>query len=62
MRHEAIGVPSENAILTDAAEEIETAEAVQVEVAASLPLPEVHEITLTQMRSELLSIRGLLTV
>lgn len=30
--------------------------------AAPLPLPEVHEITLTQMRSELLSIRGLLTV
>jgi DNA-binding transcriptional MerR regulator len=29
---------------------------------ALLPVPEVHEITLTQMRSELLSIRGLLTV
>jgi DNA-binding transcriptional MerR regulator len=29
---------------------------------APLPLPEVHELTLTQMRSELLSIRGLLTV
>jgi DNA-binding transcriptional MerR regulator len=28
----------------------------------ALPLPEVHEITLTQMRSELLSIRVLLTV
>ena len=28
----------------------------------ALPLPEVHELSLTQMRSELLSIRGLLTV
>lgn len=28
---------------------------------APLPLPEVHELTLTQMRRELLSIRGLLT-
>jgi DNA-binding transcriptional MerR regulator len=62
VRHEAIGVPSENAILTDAAEEIETAEPVQEEVPASLPLPEVHELSLTQMRSELESIRGLLTV
>jgi DNA-binding transcriptional MerR regulator len=32
------------------------------EEAPELPLPEVHELSLTQMRSELLSIRGLLTV
>jgi len=30
--------------------------------APAMPLPEVNELTLTQMRSELLSIRGLLTV
>jgi DNA-binding transcriptional MerR regulator len=35
---------------------------VQPAVEPAMPLPEVHEITLTQMRSELLSIRGLLTV
>jgi DNA-binding transcriptional MerR regulator len=34
----------------------------QAAAEVAMPLPEVHEITLTQMRSELLSIRGLLTV
>jgi DNA-binding transcriptional MerR regulator len=63
VRHEAIDLPSENAILADATEEMDPAEAdAQAEAVASLPLPEVHELSLTQMRSELESIRGLLTV
>jgi DNA-binding transcriptional MerR regulator len=62
VRHEAIDVPNENAIVADATEEIEPVEAAQVEAVAALPLPEVHELSLTQMRSELESIRGLLTV
>jgi DNA-binding transcriptional MerR regulator len=69
VRHEPLPPSSVNG---DAIHELEAAEAEPageaVEAAAetgapaALPVPEVHELSLTQMRTELLSIRGLLTV
>jgi DNA-binding transcriptional MerR regulator len=62
VRHEALN-GSADEILAPVAEEMEPVEvALEVEAPAALPVPEVHELSLTQMRSELLSIRGLLTV
>ena len=63
-RHEAAEAPDMDAILANGVAMVmepappETAPA----GAEPLPLPEVHELSLDQMRSELLSIRGLLTV
>ena len=57
VEEESIG-PTE---LEMAAEEPAVAPA-DSEAAAALPVPEVHELSLSQMRLELLSIRGLLTI
>ncbi|MEW6704520.1 MAG: MerR family transcriptional regulator [Pseudomonadota bacterium] len=65
-RHEALLPAADNAILPDASEgalhDNGEAEAEAAEQAAALPVPEVHELSLNQMRNELLSIRGLLTI
>jgi len=63
-RHEALLPPADDAILPGAAEHdaVQADGLADAEAPAVLPLPEVHELSLTQMRSELISIRGLLTV
>ncbi len=63
-RHEALVPPADDAILPGAAEHdaVQADGLADAEAPAVLPLPEVHELSLTQMRSELISIRGLLTV
>ncbi|MED5619294.1 MerR family transcriptional regulator [Ideonella sp. BN130291] len=58
-RHEAVeSVIDESALPPDAGLEAEP----EAADGAALPLPEVHEMSLAQMRNELLSIRGLLTI
>ena len=58
-RHETVESATEDAILADG---VELAVDAGAEPVVALPLPEVHELSLTQMRNELLSIRGLLTL
>ena len=58
-RIEAAELPLDEAL---AADDTELPIEVLAEPAVALPLPEVRELSLTQMRNELLSIRGLLTV
>jgi len=54
---ETIGAAEPEAVIEEPA-----AEGVSADSPAALPLPEVHEMSLAQMRLELLSIRGLLTI
>ena len=69
-RHEAAEAPVEEAIVATpaltgealAADTFTIDAMAEPAAAASLPLPEVHELSLAQMRNELLSIRVLLTV
>ncbi len=66
-RHEVAASPLPEAAIeaaaAEAAAEDDTAAApVAEELPPALPLPEVHELSLSQMRLELLSIRGLLTI